>query len=264
MKKIITTLLILLSLCNINSFAQKKDPILKKLLNAAGDKAYLKDFQMNLESGGEARYSLVLSKNTIYSFSVYQNEPNQFEIKLFDNKSKEPKIPTSSKEVNNKITSLEYTIKETGVYHLFITNNSSVTSETVVLLAFADKIEETIDLKEPEKTKEEPESVYFKVDEMPKFKDKENKLKNFNDFIKAELKYPRDAIENKIEGQVSVQFTIGKNGYIKDAKVAREVHPSLDQEALRIIYSSPKWESGIKDGNPVDVVLTFPIVFKLP
>ena len=99
---------------------------------------------------------------------------------------------------------------------------------------------------------------------MPMFNNKENNNKEFKEFINQKIKYPQEAIEKKIEGRVFVQFTVGKNGYIKDAKISRGIHPSINQEVLKVIYSSPKWEPGIKDGEAVNVILTFPIIFKLP
>lgn len=37
----------------------------------------------------------------------------------------------------------------------------------------------------------------------------------------------------------------------------------LDEEALRVIKSSPLWIPGFNDQLPVDVLFTFPIVFQL-
>ncbi len=239
-------------------------PILDQL-GVASNGIYLKDFQINLEPNNEARHSLVLSKNTIYSFSVYQNEPNQFELKLFKKKSKEPIVPSST-QVNNKITSLEYTINETGVYHLFVKNNSTKQSKTVALLSFIKRIDESEKAEAFVNTQPEYEDVtdvFFVVENMPKFKNNENKIIDFTDYINKEIKYPQEALNENIEGKVTVQFTVGKNGYVKDAKVARGAHPALDQEALRIVYSSPKWEPGTQKGKAVDVIFTFPVIFSL-
>jgi len=46
-------------------------------------------------------------------------------------------------------------------------------------------------------------------------------------------------------------------------KVVRGIDPALDQEAVRVIESSPKWQPGKQRGKPVRVNLTFPVVFKL-
>jgi TonB family protein len=238
------------------------DPILDQI-NAASKGTYLKDFQINLEPNSEARHSLVLSKYIKYSFSFYQNEPNQFEVKLLENKTKKPVTP-SSIEVNDKIRSSEYTINETGVYLLFVKNNSTKQAKTVTVLSFIERIDESENAETIVNTQPEYKDVtdvYFTVEKMPKFKDKENKIKDFNNYVEKEMQYPQEALNENIEGKVYVQFTVSKDGYLKDAKVVRGSHPALDQEALRIVYSSPKWEPGTQKGKAVDVIFTFPIIF---
>lgn len=244
---------------NAKQFDTNTNIKLKSLLNASKG-TYLKDFKANLKPDATARYSIVLSKNSIYELLYYNQDNNQFAVNLYSN---EDLISPIIENIEPDIVNRHYKISKTGVYHLFVKNKSSNTAETYVLLNFLDKTVEEIQnntLNEKE-TEKETETIYFQVDKMPKFKTKE--CKDFNDFINNELNYPEDAKNNMIEGKVNIQFTVGKNGYIKDAKVVHGAHPSLDQEALRIVYSSPKWEPGIKDKEPVDVILTFPIIFKL-
>ena len=77
------------------------------------------------------------------------------------------------------------------------------------------------------------------------------------------LQYPNEASEKNISGRVFVQFRIDKFGCVDEVVVVRGVHPSLDQEAVRVVSSSPQWIPGIQNGRPVDVQFTFPIVFIL-
>lgn len=274
MRKIIITLLSLVLLSNINLFAQKNEPILEKLLNAAGDEIYLKDFHFNLEPGENANYSIVLSKKKTYGWYTYIEQKDQLQITL-DNDHGNIRFLNNL----NNVGIINFTTKcnKTAVYNLSVNNISNETINSIVLLTYAGKfkpkdIEEIKPIVKQTESKNAPKleytekdkSYYFVVDEIPKFKGKKKSSDEFNNFINQELKYPQEAIDKKIEGKVFVQFVIGKNGYVKDAKVARGVHPSIDQEALRVIYSSPKWKPGIKDGEPVDVMFTFPIEFKLP
>ena len=46
-------------------------------------------------------------------------------------------------------------------------------------------------------------------------------------------------------------------------RIVRGVDPSLDEEAIRIIKSMPKWEPGRQRGKVVDVRFTLPIIFRL-
>ncbi|WP_163271643.1 energy transducer TonB [Dysgonomonas sp. 511] len=43
----------------------------------------------------------------------------------------------------------------------------------------------------------------------------------------------------------------------------QSVSYGIDKEAKRIVRTMPKWNPGIKDGEPVDVWFTLPIVFRL-
>ena len=77
------------------------------------------------------------------------------------------------------------------------------------------------------------------------------------------LKYPKFAQENGIQGRVYVDFIIDESGNVKDVKVSRSVHTSLDEEAVRVISASPKWRPGRHRGKKVKVALTIPVDFRL-
>ena len=76
------------------------------------------------------------------------------------------------------------------------------------------------------------------------------------------MKYPAEALKQKI-GRVYVQFIIGTNGSITNAKVLRSVRPLLDVEALRVIRNMPNWIPGIQRGKRVRVSYTIPVGFRL-
>ena len=56
-------------------------------------------------------------------------------------------------------------------------------------------------------------------------------------------------------------FVVDTDGKITDAHVHEGVHPELDAEAVRVVMKSPKWEPGKKDGKPVRVNYTMPVMF---
>ena len=78
------------------------------------------------------------------------------------------------------------------------------------------------------------------------------------------MKYPKEAKDANIDGTVKVQFVVGSNGGVQEVEVLEGVHPALDAEAVRVIKSSPKWKPGKKDGKPVRVTYTLPVIFVLP
>ena len=85
----------------------------------------------------------------------------------------------------------------------------------------------------------------------------------FSKWVGTQLVYPQEAIDQKLEGRVILQFTVNKEGEVKDVTVLRGVNNLLDAEAVRVVSSSPKWENGAQNGIPVAVKYVFPVIFKL-
>ena len=98
----------------------------------------------------------------------------------------------------------------------------------------------------------------------PTFRGHSDLSVSFTEWVNKNLKYPKDAKDAHVEGAVKLQFTVGTNGGVQEVQILQGVYPSLDNEALRVIRSSPKWKPGIKDGKPVRVSYTLPVIFVLP
>ena len=82
--------------------------------------------------------------------------------------------------------------------------------------------------------------------------------------ISANVKYPKIAQENSIQGRVIVQFVVAKDGKIENVEVVRTGgDPSLDREAVRVIKSMPRWQPGKQRGKLVRVKYTVPVNFRL-
>jgi protein TonB len=88
-------------------------------------------------------------------------------------------------------------------------------------------------------------------------------LNTFNTWVKEHVQYPVQASESGISGKVIVQFSINREGVVCDTKVIRSVHPSLDNEAIKVIQSSPKWTPAKQNGTLVKQNFVIPIVFTL-
>lgn len=82
-------------------------------------------------------------------------------------------------------------------------------------------------------------------------------------FLRSNLQYPSICQANGIQGTVVLQFTVTRDGELKDIKVVREINPYLEKEAIRVIKLMPKWEPAISGGQYVDDVYTMPVSFKL-
>lgn len=76
-------------------------------------------------------------------------------------------------------------------------------------------------------------------------------------FLGANFVMPADVSYSP--GRIVVKFVVEKNGSIADAEIEKSVHPLIDQEALRVIKSLPKWEPGVQDGKNIRVTMSIPI-----
>jgi protein TonB len=85
----------------------------------------------------------------------------------------------------------------------------------------------------------------------------------FNLFVAQTLRYPADARQNKIQGDVDISFVVAADGTVSDVKVIKSLASDLDKEAIRIMKLSPKWTPAIKRQKPVNSVVKVPISFKL-
>ena len=83
-------------------------------------------------------------------------------------------------------------------------------------------------------------------------------------FIKNELKYPEDALKNKIEGKVMVKYEVSHQGKVTSTKVMNSIGYGCDEEAKRVVkklkFKIPK----IPYRTKVTFKKTIKISFKLP
>jgi periplasmic protein TonB len=82
-------------------------------------------------------------------------------------------------------------------------------------------------------------------------------------FIADNTKYPPEALENLIQGKVFIKFAVWSDGSVRRLEVTRRVHPSLDEEALRVVSSLPRWKPGRQNGKPVPVWFSVPVTFEI-
>ncbi len=82
-------------------------------------------------------------------------------------------------------------------------------------------------------------------------------------YIHDNLKYPKEAYDNKIQGRVVVSFLVSKTGEVDSIRIVRGKDPTLDAEALRLVSGFPRFLPGKYDDTPVDTRLVLPVVFKI-
>ena len=111
-----------------------------------------------------------------------------------------------------------------------------------------------------EEPKEETDEVFTVVEESAAPK---GGMQAFYKFVGEKIKYPAQARRMGIEGRVFVEFVINKDGSLTDVRAIKGIGAGCDEEAVRIVQSSPPWSPGKQRGKPVKQRYTLPIIFKL-
>ena len=69
------------------------------------------------------------------------------------------------------------------------------------------------------------------------------------EYLKINLKKPKQAIENQITETVEVEFKVNKKGELSDFKIIKSLGYGCDEEAIRLIREGPKWLPKTYGGN---------------
>lgn len=88
-------------------------------------------------------------------------------------------------------------------------------------------------------------------------------MASFYRFLSKNIVYPRRERNMGIQGKVFVQFVVDTDGSISNAHILKGVSHGCDQEALRVLLKTPKWEPGKQGSRPVRVRMVIPITFTL-
>lgn len=77
-------------------------------------------------------------------------------------------------------------------------------------------------------------------------------LRAYNKYLNDNLRYPEQALENKIKGKVTVQFTITTGGNLTEFNVLKGLGHGCDEEVIRLVKEGPKWNPSTEDDVPVE------------
>lgn len=85
----------------------------------------------------------------------------------------------------------------------------------------------------------------------------------FQEFIQKNLVYPAEALQNRIEGTVYVEYQVDGLGNVLDAEVIHGIGYGCDEEAVRVIRLM-KFEKAKNRGLRVIATMRTKIHFRLP
>ena len=82
-------------------------------------------------------------------------------------------------------------------------------------------------------------------------------------WLDENIVYPPFCQKRGIEGEVTVSFIVGTDGYPRDFKVVKASNELFARAALNVLKRMPQWTPGKQpDGKPTPVMITIPVLFK--
>ncbi|TWR25005.1 TonB family protein [Mucilaginibacter achroorhodeus] len=85
----------------------------------------------------------------------------------------------------------------------------------------------------------------------------------FMKFLASNVKYPAEAKSKNKQGRSVITFMVNADGSLSDFKVAKAVGYGMDEEAVRVLKMSPKWQPATRNGKAIRSQYSVPVSFSL-
>lgn len=118
----------------------------------------------------------------------------------------------------------------------------------------------TLTLQEMARETEEP--PFIVAETMPLFEGGD--LLKFREWLQAEVRYPAEALKQRIEGRVVCSFVVERDGSVSNITALQSPDRLLTNEVRRVLANSPSWTPGMQKGKTVRVKYIVPVDFSLP
>ena len=103
-------------------------------------------------------------------------------------------------------------------------------------------------------------AIFTVVEQVPEFP---GGMRALGQYLARNLRYPKEAQQNRIQGRVFVQFVVTQEGDIQSLRILKGIGGGCDEEAVRVVSQMPKWSPGRQNGQAVSVQYNLPIQFQL-
>ena len=103
-------------------------------------------------------------------------------------------------------------------------------------------------------------TVYRVVEVMPSYP---GDMEALYKFLGQQMHYPKEALENGIEGRVVVRFVVEEDGRLTHFEAISSPSPLLSNEAIRIMTQMPRWNPAKRMGRNVRCQYNIPVMFRL-
>ncbi|MEP2670049.1 MAG: energy transducer TonB [Cyclobacteriaceae bacterium] len=86
----------------------------------------------------------------------------------------------------------------------------------------------------------------------------------YQNYLKENIQYPKEAIDNKVSGDVVVSFLVDINGSLSSFSIDKDIGFGCAQELIRLIQGGPKWIPAQHDGALMKEKVSLKFNFELP
>ncbi|HEY8938115.1 MAG TPA: TonB family protein [Cyclobacteriaceae bacterium] len=184
--------------------------------------------------------------------------PSDVQKKLDELKASNPEkrymvIEPTTEQGKNRIASLE----QNKIASINVITPTAKPNEPVRTFMIIEYNEQAKQIAEGAKT---ADNVYTIVDQPAEFP---GGMDAYYKYLMTNIKYPIEARQQKIFGNVFVEFIVQTDGTLSNIKVIKGVDQSLDNEAMRLLKESPNWIPAKQNNVAVKQKLVVPLNFIL-
>jgi protein TonB len=141
-----------------------------------------------------------------------------------------------------------------------VTSFIPITEDLIITITDGDVNDVLEVIEEPVETADTKPEPFVVVEEPVEFPGGNTALL---DFIAKNIIYPGEALNNNIQGRVILKFVVEPDGSVGRIEILKGVDPLIDQEAVRVVGTLPKFKPGKQNGLPVPVWFMVPVTFQI-
>jgi len=82
------------------------------------------------------------------------------------------------------------------------------------------------------------------------------------DFVSSNAIYPKEAVQQTIEGVVKISFKVDEGGLVRDVEVVESGQYFLDRAALECMWKMPLWQPAERSNQTIPSNFILPITFE--
>lgn len=203
-----------------------------------------------------------LAVSLLLIIAAFAYTPKEYRIEQVDNNTaiaeeviveitrQDQKPPVQPKKVEVKMLSDLLKVVDNNTKIETEINFDEFDEDTEIITDFGPVEEEIVD-----------DQPFLTAETMPSFQGGD--LNKFRTWVQSTVNFPQIALENGIQGRVTVSFVIERDGRLTNIEVIQSPDRSLSEETIRALNKSPKWSPGKQRNQPVRVKYTLPVDFRM-